>query len=160
MKPTVREGTPDDIPRLLEIAGGSPTAAHWSQTEYQHLFAPKVVQTDCILVAEIGGMSEGFLVGRGLGGDWEIENIVVSGNFQRHGVGTELLKGFLARVAEDDIGESSPGKRAAKTVHLEVRESNLAAQGLYKRLGFAPAGRRKGYYSDPPEDAILLKFSF
>ena len=160
MKPTMRDGTPDDISRLLEIAGESATAAHWSETEYQHLFAPKVVQEDCVLVAEIGGISGGFLVARGLGGDWEIENIVVSGHLRRQGVGTELLKGFLARVAETEAGGSFSGERAAKTVHLEVRESNLAAQSLYKRLGFVPAGRRKGYYSDPPEDAILLKFSF
>jgi [ribosomal protein S18]-alanine N-acetyltransferase len=160
MKPTVREGTPDDIPRLLEIAGESPTAAHWAETEYQHLFAPKVVQEDCVLVAEMGGTSGGFLVARGVGGDWEIENIVVSAHLRRQGVGTELLKSFLARVAKSEASESFSAQSAAKTVHLEVRESNLAARELYTRLGFVPAGRRKGYYSDPPEDAILLKFSF
>ena len=160
LKPRLREGTPDDIPRLLEIAGESPPAAHWSETEYQHLFAPKVVQEDCVLVAEIGGISGGFLVARGVGGDWEIENIVVSGHLRRQGVGTELLKGFLARVAKSEASKSFPAQRAAKTVHLEVRESNLPAQGLYKRLGVVPAGRRKGYYSDPPEEAILLRFSF
>jgi len=108
----------------------------------------------------VGGISGGFLVARGVGGDWEIENIVVSAHLRRQGVGTDLLKSFLARVGKREASESSSAQSAAKTVHLEVRESNLAARELYTRMGFVPAGRRKGYYSDPPEDAILLKFSF
>ena len=85
-------------------------------------------------------------------GDWEIENIVVSPDLRRQGLGTRtLMRRFLS-----GSGETGP----LKTVHLEVRESNLAAQELYKTLGFAQIGRRKYYYSDPPEDAILLKFSF
>ncbi len=41
---------------------------------------------------------------------------------------------------------------------LEVRESNIAARNLYKRLGFLEAGRRRDYYPAPPEDAIVMKF--
>jgi ribosomal-protein-alanine N-acetyltransferase len=145
----VREGTREDIPRLLEIAQESSSAAQWSQTQYEHLFAPEVVQESCLLVAEVDGALVGFLVGRGLEGDWEIENIAVTSQWRRQGVGTELLKGFLVR-----------SQKAAKTVHLEVRESNRAAQELYKKSGFVQIGRRKSYYSAPPEDAILLRFSF
>jgi len=39
---------------------------------------------------------------------------------------------------------------------LEVRRSNLAAQRLYERLGFAIAGQRRNYYSHPEEDALIL----
>lgn len=39
---------------------------------------------------------------------------------------------------------------------LEVRQSNLGAQALYRRHGFCPAGVRKNYYRDPVEDAILM----
>jgi len=149
LKTTLRAGTPEDVPRLLEIARESDTAAQWSAAEYEKLFAPKVVQQSCLLVAEIAGTVSGFLVARGLDGDWEIENIVVIPDLRRQGVGTALMQGFLSRA----------GGIAVKTVHLEVRESNIAAQGLYKRLGFAQVGRRKDYYSGPQEDAILLKFS-
>jgi [ribosomal protein S18]-alanine N-acetyltransferase len=155
MKPTLRLGTPEDIPRLLELAQKSATAAHWSLADYEHLFAPKIVQKSCLLVAETAGTVNGFLVARGLEGDWEIENIVVSPDFRRQGLGTELMRGFLGHA----VGSHVPGT-AVKTVHLEVRESNLAAQELYKTLGFANIGRRKSYYSGPPEDAILLKLSF
>jgi [ribosomal protein S18]-alanine N-acetyltransferase len=147
---TVRDGTREDIPRLLEIARETSSAAQWSQAQYEHLFAPKVVQESCLLVSETEGIVGGFLVGRGLDGDWEIENIVVTPCLHRQGMGKELLKGFLHRI----------GQKAAKTVHLEVRDSNRAARELYKASGFIQIGRRKNYYSAPPEDAILLKFSF
>jgi ribosomal-protein-alanine N-acetyltransferase len=39
---------------------------------------------------------------------------------------------------------------------LEVRTSNLKAQRLYERLGFVLAGKRKGYYSDNLEDALIM----
>ena len=155
MKPTLRLGTPEDIPRLLELAQKTTTAAHWSLADYEHLFAPKLVQKSCLLVAEVAGTVNGFLVARGLDGDWEIENIVVSQDLRRKGLGTELMRGFLSHACL-----CHPTGTAVKTVHLEVRESNLAAQELYKTLGFANIGRRKSYYSGPPEDAILLKLSF
>ena len=43
---------------------------------------------------------------------------------------------------------------------LEVRESNLPARRLYERFGFREAGRRRQFYSDPREDALLLTLSF
>ena len=39
---------------------------------------------------------------------------------------------------------------------LEVRESNLAARKLYLHAGFAEEGRRKDYYREPKEDAIIM----
>jgi ribosomal-protein-alanine N-acetyltransferase len=43
---------------------------------------------------------------------------------------------------------------------LEVRESNASARGLYEKQGFREAGRRRGYYTDPVEDAILYSLRF
>ena len=48
-------------------------------------------------------------------------------------------------------------KRDVQTVFLEVRSSNEAALELYRALGFAESGRRKGYYADPPEDALVFR---
>jgi ribosomal-protein-alanine N-acetyltransferase len=42
---------------------------------------------------------------------------------------------------------------------LEVRASNLIAQALYARLGFRIIGRRRGYYAEPPEDALVMSAS-
>lgn len=44
----------------------------------------------------------------------------------------------------------------ADAIWLEVRESNTAALRLYERCGFTLAGRRPGYYADPPEDALRM----
>ena len=44
-------------------------------------------------------------------------------------------------------------------IFLEVRESNVSARALYVKLGFAEIGKRKKYYSNPTEDAILMKLS-
>ncbi len=46
--------------------------------------------------------------------------------------------------------------RGAVEVTLEVRKSNLAAQALYRQFGFDKVGRRKRYYRDTGEDALLM----
>ena len=60
---------------------------------------------------------------------------------------TRLLGELTTRVQEAG-GES---------IFLEVRESNRGARVLYEKSGFAETGRRKGYYTNPPEDAILCR---
>jgi ribosomal-protein-alanine N-acetyltransferase len=52
--------------------------------------------------------------------------------------------------------ESEP----AAAILLEVRESNLPARQLYEKHGFREVGRRRTYYKDPPEDAILYALRF
>lgn len=99
---------------------------------------------------EEDGQIMGFIVGRAVEGEWEIENIAVSGPARRRGLGSHLLGEFLNLMR----------RRGGHTVFLEVRESNLAARKLYDKWAFLEAGRRKGYYQDPPEDALVLRFSF
>lgn len=66
--------------------------------------------------------------------------------YRRKGLGIQLLGHCLDP-------KRHPGVRRAI---LDVRASNTAAIGLYKKLGFEPAGRRRGYYSDTGEDALLM----
>lgn len=75
-----------------------------------------------------------------------ISNVAVSPEMRRQGIGDMLIDELILRV------------RAKKLsfVTLEVRESNLAAQMLYKKHGFAEVGRRRNYYVRPTEDAILM----
>jgi [ribosomal protein S18]-alanine N-acetyltransferase len=74
----------------------------------------------------------------------EILNIAVAPAFRRRGVARGLLSGLI---------RTWRGK-----VFLEVRESNGAAQGLYKSLGFQQVGIRREYYASPPEPGIVLEF--
>jgi ribosomal-protein-alanine N-acetyltransferase len=92
----------------------------------------------------------GFIVGRQLDDEWEIENIAVTGTARRHGLGSRLVGELLSLVRS----------HGGKSVLLEVRESNGAARSLYEKWGFLEVGRRKMYYQNPPEDALVLKFKF
>jgi ribosomal-protein-alanine N-acetyltransferase len=75
----------------------------------------------------------------------EIQNVVVGREFLRQGVASELVQEICARA------------RTAKmsAIILEVRESNRAARALYSKSDFREVGRRRGYYRNPQEDAIL-----
>lgn len=68
---------------------------------------------------------------------------------QRRGIASALLRYVL--------GEAR--RQAVTSGFLEVRESNQPARRLYESLGFVEAGRRRGYYSEPSEDALLLKLT-
>ena len=52
---------------------------------------------------------------------------------------------------------AAASKGGAATVFLEVRESNGAARALYAALGFTELARRKAYYSNPREDAVVMR---
>jgi ribosomal-protein-alanine N-acetyltransferase len=145
----VRAATAGDLDRLMEIAAHSATAAQWSPAEYARLCAAEPPNR-VTLVVEQESTVVGFVSGRQLGDEWEIENIAVSGPARRHGLGSRLLGEFLDRVRQS----------GGKAVFLEVRESNRAARALYEKWAFTEAGRRKSYYGNPTEDAVVLKFSF
>ena len=138
----VRAATPADLPALLALDTGTPTAAHWSEAAYQQLFAAGRVT---IVIEE--DHVQGFIVGRDLGPEWEIENIVIAGSAQGRGLGTRLVRQLL------DLARN----RGAQAVFLEVRESNRAARALYSKSGFVESGRRKCYYRNPDEDALVYK---
>lgn len=140
----VRAAIPADIPSLLALDRAAPTAAHWSEAEYQRLFAADAGRV--MLVIE-GDYVQGFIIGRDLGPEWEIENIVVAEAARRRGMGKRLVGELLALA----------GTRGVHAVFLEVRESNRPARALYSKAGFIESGRRKSYYKHPEEDALLYK---
>lgn len=76
----------------------------------------------------------------------QITNIAVHPDHRRKGYGTAITRALL-RHAKDAKLES---------VSLEVRASNIPAIELYKQLGFREAGRRKGFYTKPTEDALIM----
>ena len=143
----VRPATPADIPALLALERGSPTAAHWNDADYSQLFAKGTKHVTIVIGDDY---VQGFIVGRDLGPEWEIENIVIAASAQRQGLGTRLVQGL----------QNQAQAQGAQAVFLEVRESNRAARGLYSKLGFVESGRRKSYYGNPEEDALLYKKLF
>lgn len=142
----VRKATPADIARMMEIARHSVTAAQWARQQYEQAFSPDRL----VMAIEENSTILGFIVGRGAAGEWEIENIAVTGAARRRGLGSRLLGEFLHHIQSNGAAE----------IFLEVRESNHAARKLYEKWAFTEAGRRKAYYQDPEEDAIILKLYF
>jgi len=76
----------------------------------------------------------------------QITNIAVHPDHRRKGYGAAITRSLL-RHAKDAKLDS---------VSLEVRASNTAAIELYKKAGFSEAGRRKGFYTKPTEDALVM----
>lgn len=89
----------------------------------------------------------------GWGGMWcvadeaEIASVCVDPAYRRLGGGTKLLQTLLRQARLS----------GAQNVYLEVRASNQAAQKLYRCAGFECIGVRKRYYTNPSEDAVLMR---
>ncbi|MDA3847051.1 MAG: ribosomal protein S18-alanine N-acetyltransferase [Vallitaleaceae bacterium] len=89
---------------------------------------------------------------RGYAGLWQIidegyiTNIAVDDAFRHRGIGYELVKKLEVIGREKGIDRFT----------LEVRESNDAAIGLYKKMGFEVCGKRINFYDRPKEDAIIM----
>ena len=77
----------------------------------------------------------------------EILNLAVAPEWRGQGCGKRLLRLVLRMAANMGIGQAL----------LEVRAGNIPALALYKGQGFTQAGRRRGYYHDSGEDALVLK---
>jgi ribosomal-protein-alanine N-acetyltransferase len=145
----IRLATAADIPAMMMLEKHAATAAHWSEEQYRTALSSEVPSRVGLIVEDEAGV-QGFIVGRGLDAEWEIENIAVAGPTRRRGLGTRLLGEFL------DLARG----RGALAVFLEVRESNLAARRLYEKAAFVESGRRKRYYREPEEDAIVFRLEF
>lgn len=149
----VRPARSEDVPLLMEITRHSGTAGRWNEKDYAKLFTSGATPGPAVLVVQEDDQVLGFLVGRPISRDhaeWEIENVAVSRPARRRGLGSHLLGEFLRLVRE----------RGGRDVFLEVRESNQAARNLYEKWAFVETGRRKAYYQDPCEDALVMRLSF
>lgn len=151
----VRDAVAGDLEQIADIARHSDTAAQWSREEYEKLLGSKDKDADTarqqvMLVVEEQSHVQGFLAACAVLDEWEIENIAVRGASRRRGLASLLLRELLQRAQT----------QGAKHIFLEVRESNRAARAFYAKGAFVEAGRRLAYYRDPPEDALILKFSF
>ena len=102
--------------------------------------------TRAYFVARVGRDVVGYAGLMMSGEDGHVTTIAVDPRWHRHTIGTRLMA-VLARTAL---------ARGAQNLTLEVRLSNLAAQHLYRRFGFAPVGVRKNYYQETNEDALVM----
>ena len=132
-----------DVEPILSIQSISPEAAQWSAWDYERVARGEMAG----LGAEDKAQVLGFLVARLVATDLELLNIAVHPQHRRSQVATALLNKLLI----------SPAAAKAENIFLEVRESDRGAICFYEKHEFKQAGRRKAYYRDPTEDALLLR---
>lgn len=101
--------------------------------------------TVCLL-AEKAGKAVGYLFAYRAGDEAEIARIAVAGEQKRQGVGKSLMRTL------EEIGK----KKQIRRLLLDVRESNREARAFYEKMAFQEDGIRRGFYQDPPEDAVLM----
>jgi ribosomal-protein-alanine N-acetyltransferase len=111
---------------------------------YQAVFQPGAPDRTLLVVEEHGEL-HGFLVARFSAAECELENLVVSASRRRRGFASQLLRALV----------SSSSERNTQRILLEVRESNTPARTLYEIFGFRFEGKRKDYYVQPAEDALV-----
>ncbi len=119
-------------------------AEPWSE----EAFKSDIMENDraFYIVAEIDGRLAGYAGLWVIVDEGHITNVAVAPENRRKGIGRAIVA-TLIEVAEEN---------GLNSFTLEVRESNLAAQALYREFKFKPAGIRKGYYLDNGENAIIM----
>jgi [ribosomal protein S18]-alanine N-acetyltransferase len=100
----------------------------------------------CFLAKDANGHVAGFCSFWRVLDELHINNLAVKPEVRRLGAGSALLQRVLHEAA----------RFGARRVTLEVRRSNEPARLLYERFGFSVAGVRRGYYTKPVEDALVL----
>lgn len=102
-----------------------------------------------LIASGADGVVAGYAMALFVADEAEIVNIAVTGAARGKGFGGALLDAALARLRA----------RGVETVFLEVRDSNERARALYESRGFAGLSRRKMYYRNPVEDALVLRLA-
>ena len=115
----------------------------WSRT----MFAGEIAKaTSRCSGAFDGPVLAGYLIVSRYVDAWHVMNVAVDEPYRHRGLAAHMLEELFAATAGD----------GTRGFTLEVRVSNYGAIRLYERLGFAPTGIRRGYYTDNREDALIM----
>lgn len=138
--------SPADLDEVLAIERAS-FSMPWSRGAFLYEIEQNRVAR-CYVLREDGRLV-GYLCLWEVADELHITNIAVHPSARRRGIGRTLLGQVL--------GEARG--RALRLVILEVRPSNVEARALYEAFGFRVVGRRRGYYYDTGEDALVMEAS-
>lgn len=141
MELSVRPMAAADTAACAAIAAAAPEP--WSEGQ---LLSELESAAARLFVAEDEGGLLGFAVFQLAAGEASLYALNVAPAARRKGVGRALLAGALDALKAEGAGQC----------FLEVRAANAPALALYRQLGFAAAGVRRGFYRDPPDDAVVM----
>jgi ribosomal-protein-alanine N-acetyltransferase len=144
----LRTASAADLGSLLTLEQGCAEAPHWSPTVWLAALGAQTAGDllRASFLAEDARGVLGFAVAGRAGDLAELESVVVAEAARRKGIGKALCLQVMewARNA------------GASQLELEVRVSSEGALSLYRQLGFVEQGRRRAYYRNPTEDAVLM----
>lgn len=108
-------------------------------------------QRNCIgMVAEYDERVVGFMVYELHKDQLHVLNFAVRPDIRRRGIGNQMVNKLIGKLS----------RKGRNRIVLEIRETNLAAQMFFKRLGFRAVSVLRDYYDDTVEDAYVMQFRF
>jgi ribosomal-protein-alanine N-acetyltransferase len=134
----------DDLDEVVAIERASFTMP-WSRGAF--LYEVEQNRVARCRVYRDGSVIAGYLCLWEVADEIHITNVAVRADRRRRGIGRQLLSEVLTDARA----------RRIRLVCLEVRPTNVEARGLYESFGFRVVGRRKGYYYDTGEDALVME---
>ncbi len=149
IRAVVRPAVEGDVERVSAIERGA-FSDPWSRTAFERFVAERRDERVLFHVACLGGGGGrvvGYVVAWFIMDEGEVANLAVAPEARARGIGALLLSAVIAEARAREVA----------TIYLEVRESNAAARALYASSGFAEIGRRRRYYRQPVEDALVLR---
>lgn len=99
------------------------------------------------LVALDGERVAGYIGSQTVMDESDMMNVAVHPDYRKQGIATALIVGLVEELSN----------RGSHCLTLEVRASNETAISVYRKLDFQEVGRRKNYYRNPREDALILR---
>jgi [ribosomal protein S18]-alanine N-acetyltransferase len=142
---TIRELREQDISDILEIEKQS-FATPWTKGMVEETLVSPISTS---FVMEEDGRLLGYIMLYSVADEAHILNLAVHPDGRRKGYGSRLLEYAVDHCRRKGVSD----------FFLEVRESNHSAQGLYMKHGFKTIGRRKRYYTETKEDALVMQLS-
>ena len=125
----------DDVFKIEKTCFSNP----WSKEDLENQIKN---ETSNFLVADVDGRAVGYMGLQIFCGEGYVTNVAVLPQFRGRGIAQALI--------------SEQMKNDMEFITLEVRESNIPAISLYKKMGFENMGIRPKFYSNPTENAIIM----
>jgi [ribosomal protein S18]-alanine N-acetyltransferase len=141
----IKRMTKKDLRRVLEIESQS-FSAPWSRRLFEETLTFPL-SYNFVARKRVDNRVVGYANFYLIRDEVQVLNIAVAPESRKKGYAARLLAYTIAFLAN----------RGAREFFLEVRESNEGAMRLYERLGFGKIGRRKRYYTETDEDAIVMR---
>jgi len=140
----IRAMTEGDVEAVMVIER-SAFPSPWSEVTISNLLKRKNARL--FVAVDAADRVLGYAAVWFAGSNGELGSLAVDALRRESGVGSQLLASVFAEARA----------RGTRSMYLEVREGNWRAQRLYQRRGFEAIGRRKSYYKDPVEDAVVMR---